>query len=467
VLNRCKECFDKQQKIDKLVEENERLKVQLRRKAKAQTEGLFGSSTPSAKLPVKPNVEAKPEPKKRGAKNGHAAHARKAPDASANRTEAVPSAFGGLCPKCGKVLSRKDTRKRLVRECMPVASEDVAFELPVEHCAQCDCDYYTPAPSVFPKAVLGNQLVSNALEMTYLHGIPLGRVCEQLQVGPGALVGMFHRLAKLLGDVPTKLIELYRQAPVKHADETGWRTNGQNGYAWLFATPKLSIFQFEKTRAGRIAKAVFGDERLPGVLLVDRYAGYNKAPCDIQYCLAHLLREVQDTEKEFPDNKEVRAFASTVAPLIALAIGLRTQPISDEVFGQRAFDTASELKKAMSAPASHLAIRRIQEIFTDNEARLYHWARDRIIPADNNLAERDLRPTVIARKTSFGSQSDAGAKTRGVLMTVLHSLKKQGDNPGVRLKAALDALARDASLDPFKLLFPALGPPSSSVAAPS
>ena len=458
MLNRCKECFAKQQKIDKLIEENARLKAQLRRKAKAQAEGFFGSSTPSAKLPVKANAEAKPEPKKRGAKNGHAAHARKAPDASTSGTKPVPSAYGGICPKCGKPLRRKDTRPRLVRECMPVASQDVAFELPVEHCDHCECDFYTPAPSVFPKAVLGNQLVTNALEMTYLHGIPLGRVCEQLQVGPGTLVGMFHRLAKLLDGVPTKLIELYRQAAVKHADETGWRTNGQNGYAWLFATPTLSIFQFEKTRSGRIAKAVLGDERLPGVLLVDRYAGYNKAPCEIQYCLAHLLREVQDTEKEFPDSTEVRAFTSTVAPLIALAIGLRAQSISDKVFRERAADTAAELNKAMSAPASHLAIRRIQEIFTDNEARLYHWARDRNIPADNNLAERDLRPTVIARKTSFGSQSDAGAKTRGVLMTVLHTLKKQGDNPGVRLKTALDALALDSSKDPFKLLFPALSP---------
>jgi transposase len=66
------------------------------------------------------------------------------------------------------------------------------------------------------------------------------------------------------------------------------------------------------------------------------------------------------------------------------------------------------------APAQHLAIRRIQEIFHDNEDRMYRWADDRQIPADNNLAERDLRPTVIARKVSFGSQSEAGANTRSI-----------------------------------------------------
>jgi hypothetical protein len=311
---------------------------------------------------------------------------------------------------------------------------------------------------VLPKAILGNQLVTNAIEMAYLHGIPLGRICEQLGVQPGVLVAMFHRVAKLFEPVPKRLVELYRHAPVKHADETGWRTQGKNGYAWLFATCSLSIFEFHKTRSGRVAHAIFGDKKLPGVLVVDRYHGYNKLPCEIQYCLAHLLRTVQETGREFPDSDEVASFVGTAAPLLALAIGLRSQPISDAVFQRRAAETAARLKQIMRAPSEHQAIKHLQRVFVKNEHRLYHWARDRQIPAENNLAERDLRPTVIARKTSFGSQSDAGAKTRGILMTVFHTLRKQCADPGARLKHALDQLARDAARDPFSLLFPAASP---------
>ena len=379
MLSSCAECFSKQQKIDRLNEEVKRLKQALGYRERKAEEGFFGSSTPSAKLPVKPNTEPPENPKKRGAQPGHTAHTRnRANPQEADRTLSVPSAYEGKCPGCGGRLVRKDTRRRLLRECRPIESEDIVLELPVERCEACQKTLYTPAPGVFPKAVLGNQLLTNAVEMNYLHGIPLGRVCEQLEVNPGALVGMYHRVANLLGDVPKKLIEIYRKAPVKHADETGWRTNGKNGYAWLFATPKLSIFQFEKTRSSRIPKAVFGDHPLPGVLLVDRYAGYNKAPCAIQYCLAHLLREVQDTEKEFPDSAEVKAFVSTVAPLMALAIGLRSQPISESAFRTKISEVKAELRKAMEAPAEHLAIRRIQDIFTDHEDRLYHWARDRV-----------------------------------------------------------------------------------------
>ena len=65
----------------------------------------------------------------------------------------------------------------------------------------------------------------------------------------------------------------------------------------------------------------------------------------------------------------------------------------------------------MKSQARHLGIRRIQDIFRDHKKRLYHWAKNRNIPADTNLAERDLSPTGIARKVSFGSQSDAGAKS--------------------------------------------------------
>lgn len=459
MVNGCAECLDKQRAIDRLKDENGRLKQRLRYRERKQQEGFFGSSTPSAKKPVKPNTECSKVEKKRGAKKGHKAHCRQNPGTvDADRVVPVPSDFGNRCPDCSGPLRRKDTRQRLVRECRPIKSEEVVLELPVERCESCRRDWHTRAPSVFPKMLLGNQLLTNAVEMMYLHGIPMGRVCEQLQVSPGALVGALHRLRGIFSEVPKKLIDEYREAPVKHADETGWRTRGRNGYAWLFATPNLSIFQFEKTRSSRVPKAVFGDQPLPGVLLVDRYAGYNKMPCAIQYCLAHLLRDVQDAEKEFPDNEEVKSFVSTVAPLLALAMGLRSQSISDKVFLREASKLKSQIKKAMAGEAQHVAIHRLQAIFTENEERLYHWVEDRNVPADNNLAERDLRPTVIARKTSFGSQSDAGAKTRGTLMTVFHSLKKRTKNPAVHFKEALDILARNPDQDPFQILFPKLHP---------
>jgi transposase len=101
-----------------------------------------------------------------------------------------------------------------------------------------------------------------------------------------------------------------------------------------------------------------------------------------------------------------------------------------------------------------------RESFAITPQRLYHWAADRSVAADNNLAERELRPLVIARKVSFGSQSDAGAKTREVLMTTLVTLRRRHpDDYGQRLKATLDRLAVDPSADPYRLLFHNHSPP--------
>jgi transposase len=78
-----------------------------------------------------------------------------------------------------------------------------------------------------------------------------------------------------------------------------------------------------------VPQQVLGNQPLTGVLVVDRYNGYNRTPCDRQYCYAHLLREVEDLAKEFPDSPEVIRFSATVIPLLAAAMHLRSQPLSD------------------------------------------------------------------------------------------------------------------------------------------
>ncbi len=449
----CPGCFEKQTKIDQLLEENERLRQKLRYEERKAQEGFFGSSTPSSKIPCKANQSGERKPK--GAQTGHRGVGRKRfGETEADQVVSVSPEVDPWCPHCGGALEDKGIEERWVLDSEPLKARRLLYRLPKRYCPRCKKLFPSRAPGVLPKSLYGNQLITTAAVLHYLHGIPMGRVCEQVQIGPGSLVEIFHRLARLFEKIPGQLIEQYRQAPVKHADETSWRTEGHNGYAWLFATDPLSIFQFRKSRSASVAQAVFGEKPLPGVLVVDRYAGYHKAPCALQYCYAHLLREVQDLGKEFPDSEEVQRFVSTFLPLLSLAMGLRNQKLSPSQFLRKATQVQTQIRMVVESPAQHLGIRRIQDIFRQNESRLYHWAKDRNVPAENNLAERDLRPTVIARKVSFGSQSDAGAHTRGVLMTALGSLKKRGFDVVPHLKQVLDELAKNIHQDPFPLLFP-------------
>ena len=142
-------------------------------------------------------------------------------------------------------------------------------------CRKCD-KTFTSSPSVLPKFLYGNRLLSQAAVMHYVHGVPIGRLLEVLgpEVTQGGLLQAFHSLGKFCDKARSNLIDAYRAAPVRHADETGWRTDGHSGYAWIFTTPNLSIFDLADSRASAIPRKVFWTEPLGGVLVVDRFPSY-------------------------------------------------------------------------------------------------------------------------------------------------------------------------------------------------
>ena len=357
------------------------------------------------------------------------------------------------CPYCGGPLDPKGSKARTIIEVDPVRKEVIRYELEQRDCGRCHRTFTARPAGVFAKGLFGNQLLTHLAVEHYVQGVTLGHLSAQLAVGQGSLWAALHQLARRLAEVPQRLLLEYRRAPVKHADETGWRNDGHNGYAWLFCTDRISLFRFRQSRSASVAKEVFGTKRLPGTLVVDRYNGYNRAPCSIQYCYAHLLREVQDLGKEFPEVGEVSQFVGSFAPLLAGAMKLRAQELPRARFRQQALELKVEIKALVHSPAQHPGIQKIQNIFREKAARLYHWAKTPAIPADNNRAERELRPLVIARKISFGSQSEQGAQTREILMSVLHTLRKRTNDVFAAFKRALDALAQDETRDPYKLLF--------------
>ena len=67
------------------------------------------------------------------------------------------------------------------------------------------------------------------------------------------------------------------------------------------------------------------------------------------------------------------------------------------------------------------------------------------IPAENNHAERGVRGLCIARKTSFGGQSEDALWVRGVNQSVLESLALLYDDPVAALAEALDLYAKTGS----------------------
>ncbi|MGH7450384.1 MAG: IS66 family transposase [bacterium] len=447
----CPQCVKLQEEVKRLRERTKSLEAQLRYQQRKIDEGYFGSSTPSSKRPFK--VRAKATHYNGGACQGHQGHGRAA--ISAQEADAMlPIDIEHICPDCQVPLVSLGSRDRTVLEVEPVRVKRILYHLKRRRCPVCRQIFRAKAPDVLPKFKLSNSVLAHVATEHYLHQVTLGHLAMRLNINEGTLIDALHHLAQRFQAVPPRLIAEYRDALVKHADETGWPIDGRNGYAWIFVTRTITIFRLRRTRSASVVREVLGEKALLGALIVDRYRAYNKVLCFIQYCYAHLLRRIKDLGKEFPDHQEVQDFVNTAAPLLAQAIQLRTLPISDEVFYVRADLLKIEIQQVMHSEARHAGVQKIQNIFRENAHRLYHWAHDRSIPADNNFAERELRQLVIARKVSFGSQAEAGAKTRETLMTTLLTLKKR--KPGdvwLNLKTCLDKLACDPNQDLYQLLF--------------
>lgn len=149
--------------------------------------------------------------------------------------------------------------------------------------------------------------------------------------------------------------------------------------------------------------------------MVDRYAGYNRVPCEIQYCYAHLLREMKDLEQEFENNGEIKNYTCQMKLHLTDAMQLRKRGLSEAEYQTEAATIKSKILELGDRQASHPAIRKWQDFFVEKAAGLYQWTTTAQIPAENNYAEREIRKVVIARKISYGSQSTEGAlKARNV-----------------------------------------------------
>jgi transposase len=452
-INACDSCLQKQMEIDRLKAELQALREKLAyHKRKAQT-GVFGSSTPSSQLPIKTNSKEQLVAKQGGAKPGHPGKGRKK-HLQGDIDEIRELHPQPRCSHCQTSLISKGYRQRSVLDIDPITLRKVLYRLERKACPSCGLEVSAKPGDVLPKSLLSNQLLAEIVDSHYLQGIPLGRVCARWQLNYGSVIGALHRLAGLFAPLMEELKKQYRTSFVRHADETRWRSNGKSGYCWLFASDEVSLHLYRNTRSGSVVDEVFGNSPdLAGYLVVDRYAVYKRVGCKVQYCYAHLLREIRDLQTEFAGEKEVETYSRVMVECLAQAMRLQSSRPGDQEYDREARSIKEEIWQASHEPSSHLAVKHWQDFFVQESDYLYHWVEDRRVPCENNRAERELRPTVIARKVSHGSQGEEGAKTREVLMSVMQSLKKRVSNPRQSLKEELDKLAVNSLVDAGEVWF--------------
>ena len=441
----CFPCREKQIKIDKLTEQVESLRARLTTLEK-KAAWIENPHVPSSKE-VFPAAQSSLETKKKpGLKKGHEAYCRKPVDYNEpHRFEKI--SMPECCPDCGDKLYIKAYEERKLTDVIERKVENIILEIAKGHCKSCHKNYSTPI-SCLPKSLLGNQLLAESAVLAYFDHIPLGKIIKIFgsSINNGTLCHSLYRAAELLRPAFENLKLDYRNSLYRHADETGWRTDGASCYAWFFCTPETTVFNFSDTRSANVVRNILGTDNLSGFLTVDRYNGYNQVRCNLQYCFAHLLREAIALEKEFPLSKPAIKFSKDLSHLLSESMKLQKNDLLDDLkYYESAKDLSEQIKTLILKRSRHLGILRIQGIFRDNAYRLYHWVDDRQVSNHNNFAERSIRGTVIARKTSYGSKSAKGRDARSILMSILYTANQRFGSDRDKLvrwfKETLDLLA--------------------------
>ena len=443
---------------DKLAECQEALKREKdknRHRDRTGTEAEFGASAPSSRR-VKANSGDEKRSRRGGAQEGHPPHARKAATEETADEVVRVEMPGGTCPECGGPLQAMGERERTVDDLERPRMRKILYRAERKWCPCCRRTVQARVPGVLPRAGLSNRALATLSETAYADMVPLGTLSRVTGILEGRLLGAMKRLAQLLEPCLPRLREAVCASGVAHADETPWRCDGRNGYAWGFASADTALYAFRATRASEVAVEALGGIRPDATVVTDRYAAYNRLACHRQFCFEHLKRDALDIAREFPRNAECQRFSARASDLMRRAMRLRREAPDPDDFRPKAFVLAAEIMDCMAADARHPAIQRFQAIFRENRDCCFRWTFGPHIPADNNHAERAMRPVAVVRKISGGSQSDDGLLTREVLTSVWRTLRlRHGpDQAHALFVSALDRLAANPSGNVVDSLFP-------------
>jgi transposase len=454
----------------RIAEQDARLSEQDARLARLAGQGLASSGvspgTPSGMRPVysKPNAAAGHTTagrrrKRPGAKDGHPGHRRPAPtridDHREHRLE--------VCPCCGGPLQRcQRSRTRLIED-LPETLQSQVTEHTIhrDYCPQCKKHVEPVVPDALPNATFGHRLISFTSWCHYGLGVTLDQLIDilqfplQMRLSAGGLSAAWQRLAEILRPWYEQLAEEAKKSAYLHADETGWRVQGQTCWLWCFANGQVCYYLIDRNRGSPVLQRFFG-EAFDGILLHDFWAAYESIDVrDRQYCLVHLLRELEKVDEHraaAPRASDAawQAFAKLLRRLVHDGIRLRNRAdFSPDKYRSRILRLGQRLDALIAKDVDDADARRLLERLRRTGDHIFTFLDDPAIPFENNFAERQIRPAVILRKNSQSNRSDRGATTQAVLMSVYRTLHLRGHDPLRTIAEALRTYLQTNQLPPL------------------
>jgi len=413
-------------RIRKLEEEMERLKDE---NQKLRLE-LFGLK-PSKKKEEKSSDEVpRQESKKLGPPVGHKGTSRKKPE-KVDRTVVLKL---DACPYCdGEISELKQTRERYTEDIVPLTLFVTRYIIKQGYCKKCGKIVYPEVPEVIDNCHFGLHFLLYITYLRYVMNLPDNKITTLLndiydaKVSEGTIVEYLKRAAHIFGDEYERIKEQMKELKNCHYDDTGQRVNGMNRWFWIFISNEVMLYYTSNSRSKKVVVEILGDD-YDGVTVQDFYPSYDQAPGIKQKCWSHLItdaRYLAEKKKPPPDAKEFHEGLQQIYKDAKEAV----KQLSTEEERSSVYDVFVERLKIFATKGwQHYDVKRLAKRALKYSGELFTFILMSGVEPTNNCAERALRPCVVQNKIWGCHRTDAGAKNRDVLMSVMGTMKLQGKN---------------------------------------
>jgi len=391
-------------------------------------------------IDAKADSERKRYKKKSGRRVGHQGASRTTPDHIDDTIELDQS----TCPRCGGVLSENhtDSYTRVVEDIVPARAVATQYVVRRRYCCRCRKQVSAPIPNVIDggsKERFGLRLMLLVVSLKLLGlsdekiGSRLKMLCD-LEITEAAMVHCVMSVARAFGPRYEELKEELRREATLHGDETSWRVKGKNHWLWAFIGRWSVIYEVAKSRGKDVPRRVLGKD-YDGTIVSDSWPAWNHVGKRWQRCLAHYLREMEDTIKYKSPGKGFFPFAKKLRRILrdAIRTGEKIKNNRDERLRTRRrletrVDALISSSSSYSSSSGEKNCLRLLKRLRREKGMLFTFLEEEGVDWNNNAAERALRSSVVIRKITYGNQSDEGARAHAVLMSVKETCALRKEN---------------------------------------
>lgn len=216
----------------------------------------------------------------------------------------------------------------------------------------------------------------------------------------------------------------------------GKNPSGRQGWLWVMVTPLVSYFAVYLERSQAVCLHLLG-EAFDGIVSSDRFSAYSGLNIEgRQICWAHLNRDfTRIAERTGVAGELGKALLSQQKLLFEQWYRVRDGMLSRHEFVTVVAPIQLQVRALLAEGAGYAinngektplakTVRTCQQLLKV-ESALWIFITTEGIEPTNNAAERALRPAVLWRKNSFGSQSEAGSLFAARMLTVVTTLRSQ------------------------------------------